>query len=225
MRAIIFDLDGTIAETEENHRKAFNRAFAEAGLAWNWEQKIYKELLRIAGGKERISHYIKEYQPSFPLELAEALHRAKDSFYQQDLTSIKLRPGIREIFLAAQNDGVILAIATTTRRANLLALFKALEIDPTIFAIIACGEDCWAKKPAPDIYLKVLAELNLPSWAALAIEDSPIGLKASNAANIPTLVTPSFYTEGEDFTTALAVLPDLAQIDLEYLKTLHGDKV
>lgn len=223
MRAIIFDLDGTIAETEENHRQAFNQAFLEAGLSWNWKTELYRRLLKIAGGRERISHYIKEYHPEFPLSRALELHRAKDAIYQMRLQSIKLRPGIQEIFKEAPKAGVILAIATTTRRDNLLALFKVLGIDPGLFQAIACGEDCHHKKPAPDIYLKVLAALRLEAWQCLAIEDSTIGMQAALGAGIPVIITPSLYTEGDDFTAALAVLPDLAQISLNDLFTLQGN--
>lgn len=125
-RAIIFDVDGTLSETEETHRRAFNAAFAEAGLPWHWDQALYHKLLAVTGGKERIRFFIESFAaPAIPeVDLDEyipALHAQKTVAYTNMVSGgeIELRPGIRELIEGALAKGFRLAIATTTTPANI----------------------------------------------------------------------------------------------------------
>lgn len=221
LQAIIFDVDGTLAETEEVHRAAFNEAFKEAGLDWHWSEALYRDLLQVTGGKERIAHYIalSGGLGSTPLEVDEfisALHRRKTTLYAEMMASglIGLRPGVAELIEGALSQDVRLAIATTTSRPNVDALLartlgaKGLSA----FAVIAAGDSVPAKKPAPDIFLAALADLGVPAPCALAIEDSANGLRSALGAGIATLVTPSRYSLGEDFTGAARVAETLAAL-------------
>lgn len=218
LQALIFDVDGTLADTERDaHRIAFNAAFVEAGLPWNWNEPLYGELLEVTGGKERIRFYCERHAPEF-LRQADAearireLHAAKTGHYVKLCAKgIPLRPGVRRLLHEARAAGLRLAIATTTTPENVSALLEPELL--ALFEKVGAGDTVPRKKPAADIYLWVLEEMALPAAACLAIEDSANGLKASLAAGLATVVTESEYTRGHDFPGALAVLSDLGEPD------------
>ena len=219
-RAIIFDVDGTLSETEETHRRAFNRAFSAAGLDWHWDQPLYADLLEVTGGKERIRFYIESFggtgAPAESLDtFIPALHARKTEAYTEMVSGgeVSLRPGIRELIADARMRGYRLAIATTTTPANVDALLAATLGSEHCFEVVCAGDSVANKKPAPDVYELALAELGLPASACVAIEDSRNGLLAAAAAGIPTVVTPGVYTTGHMFDEAALVIDDLAATD------------
>jgi HAD superfamily hydrolase (TIGR01509 family) len=213
--ALIFDVDGTLAETEEVHRQAFNEAFVQSGIDWCWGRTIYKELLRVAGGKERIRAFdqVRERDPMLSdAEIAE-LHRIKTARYAELIAKggCPLRPGVEALMADAGRRGQRLAIATTTSRGNIEALLSvALGKDwADRFDAIVAGDEVPRKKPAADVYDEVLARLGMPASACIAIEDSRNGLVAATFAGIPVLITRSVYFRDEDFPEALLVVDDL----------------
>ena len=221
LRAIIFDVDGTLAETEETHRAAFNAAFKEYEVPWHWDQKLYSELLKVTGGKERLAHYIAtdadvDLEPDRAEALVPELHRRKTAIYNELIASDKtrLRPGIAELIESARNDGVLLAIATTTSHPNIETLLKATlganALDA--FETIAAGDDVPRKKPAPDVFQLALKNLRLPAEACIALEDSRNGLRAAMDAGLATLITPSLYTRDENFTGAVCIVNVLTDL-------------
>lgn len=217
-RALILDVDGTLAETEEVHRQAFNAAFASANLGWCWGRVVYKDLLRVAGGKERIRAFDRLRGGASLLSDAEIaeLHRVKTAVYADLIASggCPLRPGVEALLTAALARGQRLAIATTTSRGNIDALLgSALDKDWSgRFAAIVAGDEVSNKKPAPDVYLEVLSRLSLSASECLAIEDSGIGLAAASGAGIPVLISRSAYFRDDDFSDALFVIDDLTEV-------------
>ncbi|MBF0307498.1 MAG: HAD-IA family hydrolase, partial [Alphaproteobacteria bacterium] len=188
LKALIFDVDGTLAETEEAHRRAFNDTFRDEGLRWYWDQRLYGELLKVAGGKERIHHFIDRFHPALLsepdlVERIARLHRAKTDRYLSLIASgeVPLRPGVRTLIDEARAAGRALAIATTTSRPNVAGLLDATIGREAItwFAAIGAGEDAGAKKPAPEIYRLVLERLGLTGADCLAFEDSANGLRSA----------------------------------------------
>jgi len=213
--AIIFDVDGTLAETEEWHRDAFNQAFAEHGLDWHWDRERYRQLLRVTGGRERIRHFAAETGFDAASIDVGAIHVLKNRLYQARVSDgpAALRPGVEALIRHARARRIRLGIATTTSRANATALVRRTLGTRALnwFPAFVCGEDVPAKKPHPAAYLQALARLKLAPQAALAVEDSRNGLRAARSAGLPCLVTPSFYTEGEHLDGACRVLRNLAQ--------------
>jgi HAD superfamily hydrolase (TIGR01509 family) len=223
LRAIIFDVDGTLAETEELHRLSFNEAFAVAGLAWNWDQVLYARLLEVTGGKERIRHYLNAYSPgeSLGAPAIAALHADKTTRYARLVEGggVTLRPGVGRLIAQAEAAGIVCAIATTTSRANVDALVNT-TLGRNPFAVIAAGDEVPAKKPAPDIYQLALARLGLPPEECVAIEDTLNGVRSAVGAGLPCLVTTSLYGGQGPFPGAFAIVPDLDSVpDLVWLET------
>ncbi|GFZ90581.1 hypothetical protein CYANOKiyG1_00870 [Okeania sp. KiyG1] len=163
---LIFDVDGTLANTErDGHRVAFNQAFAEAGLDWEWSVSFYEELLEVSGGKERINFYISRYQPELKSsislqDLIYNLHATKTKYYQRLLATgtIPLRLGVKRLLAEARNQKIRLAIATTSTLENVTALLENTLGKESLswFEIIAAGDIVPEKKPAPDVYYYVL---------------------------------------------------------------------
>ncbi|MFN3938837.1 MAG: HAD family hydrolase [Gemmobacter sp.] len=217
MRALIFDVDGTLAETEELHRRAFNETFAAAGLAWHWTPADYGRLLKTTGGKERIARFMAETGAS-GVDIP-ALHAAKTDRYTRLMAEggLALRPGVADLIARARARGVRLAVATTTSRPNVEALCRACLGGPAaaVFDVLACGDEVARKKPAPDVFLLALDRLGLPAADCLAFEDSRNGLDSARGAGLRCVVTPSAYTSTEDFAGAALVLRDLAAFPLE----------
>lgn len=229
LKALLFDVDGTLAETEEVHRHAFNATFAAAGFDWQWDRARYGALLKVSGGKERIRAFLAEDAPQMLARpdidtLIAELHRDKTARYTAAVAAgqVELRPGVRDLIGAARAAGLRLAITTTTSRANIEALLAAAYgpagID--LFETLCCAEDAPVKKPAPDVYQVALARLGLMGRECLAIEDTRNGVQAARGAGVPVLVTTSLYSAGEDFTGAALVVADLAGVSLESLRRL-----
>ena len=214
-RALIWDVDGTLAETErDGHRVAFNDAFAAMGLPWRWSVARYGELLGTSGGLERLLRDLAERDDAPRtlgprLALARELHRRKNAAYAHRMAAdaITLRPGVQRLMQEARDAGALLAIATTTGRANVDALLTrqlgASWSDG--FAALLCAADAPLKKPHPQVYTLALQRLALRAHEAIAVEDSPNGLASARAAGIEVVLTRSAYFESCDAAGALVV--------------------
>lgn len=225
IKAIIFDVDGTLADTEDGHRTAFNKAFADSGLNWNWDVALYDKLLKVTGGKERIKYFVSDFLTDFeqPADFdgfVKKLHAIKTTHYTTMIGegNVPLRPGIKQLIHDAHAAGITLAIATTTTPENVSALLKVGlgENWAQFFSANGCGDIVPHKKPAPDIYLWVLEKLGLAARDCIAVEDSENGLRSSLAAGIKTFITTNHYTRNHNFEGATAIFEDLADLDSFY---------
>lgn len=211
LKALIFDVDGTLAETEEAHRQAFNDTFGQFSLNWHWSRDLYRDLLKTTGGKERMRAYAANYLNVDPAEIPVVeIHKQKTLRYGELISdgSVPLRPGVEALIKDAQVQGLRLAVATTTNLPNVEKLIRATlgVAAQDIFEVIAAGDMVKAKKPAPDVYELALEGLKLPKEDCLAFEDSQNGLSSAQKANIDCLVCPSWYTSGEDFSGASVLI-------------------
>jgi beta-phosphoglucomutase-like phosphatase (HAD superfamily) len=232
-QALIFDVDGTLADTEELHRQAFNLAFRACHLEWSWDVPLYGELLRVTGGKERIACYIARLGKRVAAErralyaLIPDIHHAKTRLYKELVTAggLKLRSGVERLLVEARDARIRVAIASTTSPENIETLLIS-GLGPqgtTWFETIASGDIVANKKPAPDIYNVALRTLGVPAACAIAIEDSAIGVQSAKAAGLFTVVTPNVWTRDQDLRAADLQLESLESVSLERLVALHAD--
>jgi len=219
LKAILWDVDGTLAETErDGHRVAFNRAFEALELPWRWSETRYGELLAVAGGRERLLHDMQS-QPQAPTDVAQRaalaarIHRLKNENYAAIVAAgtLRLRPGVAELFGDCERAAMSMAIVTTSSAANVAALLAtSLGADwRSRFAAVLCAEQAPRKKPDPQVYVRALQALRLGPHEALAIEDAPAGVVAARAAGIAVVVVRSFYFANASGAGAVAVGPSL----------------
>ncbi len=218
--ALVFDVDGTLADTErDGHRVAFNAAFVDAGLDWDWTVDVYGDLLSVTGGKERIRFFLQKYLPEYQApgdldKFVAGLHARKTGHYKALMKKglIPLRPGIERLLNEARGQGMRLAIATTTTVDNVTALITSTLSAEALdwFEVIGAGDIVPSKKPAPDIFQWVLKELGLSGDEVVVFEDSGHGVTSAADAGISRIVvTVNDYTEQQDFSRAVLVLDHL----------------
>jgi HAD superfamily hydrolase (TIGR01509 family) len=222
IKTILWDVDGTLAETErDGHLRAFNQAFEMLGLPWRWRDETYSELLRIAGGRERLLHDMSSQGrgPADPQEreaLAGRIHRLKNQLYSGIAGggALPLRAGVRELLEDCRQAAMRLGIVTTTSRSNVESLL-GMHLGPdweSRFTVVICAREAPNKKPHPQAYLLALEALQLLPHEAVAMEDAPAGVAAAQAAGVPVIITQSHYFASADSPVALAVGPSLGRI-------------
>jgi HAD superfamily hydrolase (TIGR01509 family) len=217
LQALLWDVDGTLAETErDGHRRAFNRAFRDAGIPMHWDSDRYGELLEVTGGRERITAALTQLRGKAPAAAeVEALQVAKQRHYAAlvEAGELALKPGVAELIGAAAEAGLRQAIVTTSGRPAVEALARrCLGGLAEALELWVCGDDVGAKKPDPEGYRLALTQLGLPAGAALALEDSGNGLRAAVGAGLTCVITLSHYGAREPagtFAAATAVVDGL----------------
>jgi len=230
-QALIFDVDGTLADTEEVHRLSFNAAFRRLELGWHWDRSEYRRLLRTAGGKERLAAFIgerfardEEREPL--LARVPDIHAEKTRLFGAAMRAgaVTARPGVLPLLSESRAAGLGLAIASTTSHQNVEVLLESIfgRRKAPSFDVIACGDAVPRKKPAPDVYLLALERLGVVPGNAIAFEDSELGLRSAHAAGVWTVVTPTLWTKEDDFGRAGLVLASLSGLTLASLSERRG---
>ncbi len=231
LKAIIFDVDGTLAATEETHRLAFNEAFVEFNIPFQWPVSEYVELLAISGGKERIYSFLKSKKFTVPenenlRDYTLKIHQRKSQIYREKLIAghIGLRTGVERLIKQAKDKNITMAIATSTSTANVEVVLKnALGEDALSYfdTLVSC--DLVAdKKPSPAVYQYALANLGLKPENCIVIEDTSNGNRAALAAGMKTVITTHPLTVDEDFTGAALVVDQLGELNNNF-KVFSGD--
>lgn len=226
LKALVFDVDGTLADTEEVHRVAFNLTFREFGLEWEWTPRLYQQLLKISGGRERMHAYAESLGESFswprnPSEFFLEIHRVKTAHYARMIVEgkVALRPGVRRLLEEARHDGVTLAIATSSRRSNVDALLSH-NIGAgwaAWFGVIATCDLVEEKKPSPAVYQYVIDALRIPARNCFAFEDTVNGNRAALAAGLNTIITTHYFTRHDRFPGAALVVDHLGEPELPFV--------
>ncbi len=247
LSALIFDVDGTLANTEKDgHLTAFNETFECFRLDWHWNQELYAELLSVSGGKERMTHYVENYRPEVKNDLGfddfARIHQKKTEIFISYITNgvISLRVGVERLIEEAHCAGLRLGIATTSSLQNVEAILTSTLGKSALdrFEVIGAGDVVNRKKPSGDIYRYVLNKMGLSSEECVAFEDSELGLMSSTATGLRTIVTLSEYTKAQNFDDAMVVLDQLGDennpfeilqgrptkhsfVNVEYIKELY----
>lgn len=235
LTALLIDVDGTLVDTEELHRQAYNQAFLELALSWVWMPAEYAGLLSISGGADRIDHYI-EHLPVAPAlkaryhQLTPAIHQHKTRIYAELVGSnaVKLRPGIRRLIDEARAAGLKIGLAASSASDSAQRLVhNALGVNArNLVDAIACADQVSKRKPAPDLYRLLLATMRVDAMSSIALEDSHNGVLAAKAAGLVTIATPSRWTAQQNFDAADLVLPSLgdpsAPLDASHAAALRG---
>lgn len=231
LKALLFDVDGTLADTEPHgHLPAYNEAFAEAGLDWQWDPELYRELLLMPGGRERIQHYLEAFNPELgehrdDIEAdarawVERIHKIKSRYFQRLVKSgqVPLRPGVRRLIREAKQQGLLIAIVTNASKRSLepFLLYTLGEDLRKKVDFVVSGEQVKNKKPSPDLYRMALLKLGVQAEESIAIEDSSMGLTAARLAGIATLITINEDTRRHDFEGAALVVDQLGEPDAPY---------
>lgn len=211
LEAVIFDVDGTLADTErDGHRPAFNAAFARHGIDVAWGVAEYGRLLAVTGGQRRIAADLRArgWSADDADDLARRVHATKTALFRERVLAgdVVARPGLDPLLAGLGAAGIGISVATTGRRSWVGPLLDGL-LGGCAVDVVATGDDVAALKPDPEVYLRVLAQLGLPASGVLVVEDSAVGLAAAAAAGLATVVVTNGYTVGQDFTGAAAVLP------------------
>lgn len=224
MKTLIFDCDGVIAETErDGHRVSFNRAFKEMGIDVEWSIEEYRELLKTAGGKERMKVYFDRHRDLFPgksfdNELIKILHKRKTEIFMEMSRNgeMPVRPGIKRIINEAHEKGILLAVCSTSNEKSVETLIKSVvgEKEFLYFNGIFAGDIVKEKKPAPDIYNMVKEKFGLKADECFVVEDNRNGLMAAKNAGMFCVVTVSFYSRDEDLKEADLVVSSLGDPEI-----------
>lgn len=220
LKALLFDVDGTLADTEEAHRSAYNAAFIEHQLPWYWTHQRYAALLRVRGGQERLRQYVRGLRVGGKerhrlLELVPTLHETKTRLFAEYVAAgrVPLRPGVARLMGEARAAGLELALVSSTTPANIDALLTA-NLGPASrrwFRVIATGEQVAQYKPAPDIFHFALAQLGRRPVDCVAFEDTPAGVAAASAAGLYTIGLPTAWNAGQSMRGAQLVLEHLGE--------------
>ena len=226
LQAIIFDMDGTLADTEEIHRQAFNQAFTEFGYDWQWSRLDYIALLNISGGRERLRSFLKlnlpHEQRKSAARLARDMHRRKSEIYREKLSGhIELRPGVERLIREARQEQIALAIATSSSRKNLETLLHKTLGDDALswFTAIVSSDVVDEKKPSPAVYQYALARLGINPDRCIAIEDTYNGNCAALAAGVKTVITTHYFTTDDEFEGASLVVDQLGEPEQPFTVT------
>ncbi|CAN1288617.1 Haloacid dehalogenase-like hydrolase domain-containing protein At4g39970 [Linum perenne] len=232
LKALIFDCDGVILESEHLHRQAYNDAFSHFNVRCsedspqplNWDLDFYDGLQnRIGGGKPKMRWYFGEHGwPSSTVftsppdddesraKLIDTIQDWKTERYKDIIKSgtVEPRPGVLRLMDEAKASGKLLAVCSAATKSS----------------VILC-DDVKAKKPDPSIYLTALKKLGVSEKECMVVEDSVIGLQAAKGAGMSCVITYTSSTANQDFADAAAMYPDLSDVRLQDLEMLLKNTV
>lgn len=227
IQLIMFGGIGSLVETSELQRHAFNKAFEEAGVLWHWDKATYRRLLSTAGGVNRIRDYASTRISGASLSEAQidALHRRKTAIFQDAMhrARLPLRSGVQRLLNAARNAHVKLAIASTTLSSNIEALAASASLDLDGFDLVLSKESVERAKPDPQVYQRCLDVLGVAAIHAIAIEDSDSGVEAAVEAGVRCVALPGENTSEQDFSRASLIVNSLDEVSAsEYSPRITG---
>jgi beta-phosphoglucomutase-like phosphatase (HAD superfamily) len=222
LKAVLFEAPDSLVDTGQwGQRVAFNAAFREAHLDWYWDAALYDELRLITDEKARIQYYLENFhlQCGFQQDvshLIERLQSRQQQHYQQLAQSgaIPLRSGVQRLLAELISCEVRLVLVDMVKAAPAADGIKSLFADVIPYPVhtVSMPENA----SLSDQFLTALRQLDLPPENCLAIVSSTCALRAAQAADLPTLVISSFYSEQQNFPGALSVIDTFGAPDQPY---------
>ena len=229
LELVISDLDGTILETEDYHRRAYNVLFEELGLTRRWSREDYSSRLATMGGgkfREIMGWLDQEEEPRE--EASRRLYARKTELYVDlilnDLHGGKLspRPGVERLFEEILESEILLAIGSACVKWAAEKVLEATLGEALVdsLATICAGDDVASKKPDPAIYLLVAERCAVKPGNCLVLEDTGHGLQAALGAGMSCIVTPSELARNDSFSGAMMRVESLEGVGLSSLQKM-----
>jgi HAD superfamily hydrolase (TIGR01509 family) len=228
LEGVYWDLDGTIANTElEAHLPAFNNAFNDLGISWNWDTSTYINLLKINGGKNRIDYYAKSNNYNFSEDLILKIHEKKQFHYLEIIkkNNVKFKTGVFRLINELYKKKVRQFIVTSSSRNQVDLLVEHLFNGFNPFEFIISSEDVELKKPDPLPYLKAIKLSGIKKNNSIVFEDSNPGLQSSIAAKLPTIFVPSNIPIVLEENIKLDCILDTLGDEINVANVLKGPKL
>ena len=201
MKAILFGSIGTLIETSDLQREAFNEAFKEAGLDWYWDHEDYTKLLKKSGGTKRIEDFAEKNNTTVD---AKKIRERKTQIYNDKINSISIPPreGVLDVLEYAHKNNIKTGFVTSTTTDNIDAVFKTLnnQIKKNHFDFIGNNTLIKKAKPSPDIYIKALNDLGVNRDECIAIEDSLDSALSALRAKVECIAFPGLFHMDDDFS-------------------------
>ncbi len=194
LEGVYWDLDGTIANTElEAHLPAFNESFKDLGIEWFWDEKTYIDLLKINGGRNRISYYDSINGNLLKKQQVFEIHKRKQFHYLNFIEdgAVKLKTGVFRLITELMEKKIRQFIVTSSSRIQVNSLIKILFEDINPFEFFIASEDVNLHKPDPLPYLKAISLSGINKKNSIVFEDSIPGVKSSLKAELPTICVQS----------------------------------
>ena len=223
LKALIFDVDGTLADTEQyGHLPASNDAMSELGLKIKWEWDTFKEWINtIPGTVNRLVHTLSEMgYPAKEIEYyaMEFAPLKKSIYINKYLPDLQLREGVADMIEQAVSTGIKLAIVSTSYEDQIEALLKSQLSDYFSYFNPILGKESGTKTDSNGyLHKRCLQIVGIEAHEAIVIEDSQSGLEAALCAHIPTAVFYNDYTIGSSFEGAKITAASMATYSLQHL--------
>ena len=228
LEGVYWDLDGTIANTElEAHLPAFNLAFKDYRIDWNWDSNEYLQLLRVNGGKNRIAYYSKSKKYGLSDDLIIKIHEKKQFYYLEIIKQnyINFKTGVFRLINELHRKKIRQFIVTSSSRKQVDLIIEYLFKGFNPFEFIISSEDVELMKPNPSPYLKAVELSGINKKNSIVFEDSNPGLKSPIAANLPTIYIPSNIPIVLDKNIKLNCILDSLGDEINVANVIKGPKL
>lgn len=215
LKAILFDLDGLLVDSEPLQFQSYQQALSQFGVALDLDAWIQWHSVEAS-----TTRWVKDQN----LDLDPEEIRAVKKLHYDDLVDreLELKPGARELVEACANE-FELAVVSSSRRESIESCLRKFKLDKN-FSLFVSGAELKRSKPYPDSYLEALKAMNIPAQNAITLEDSVTGLRAATAAGIDCIVCPDHFIPKSinAFSGAALIVESLDELNAETLREVHA---
>lgn len=210
--AVIFDLDGLLADTEKLHFAAYQTVFSKLGFELS-DQEYANHWIRCGQGTDAFIS-----KKNLAVDPNVVRHQKARLYKKLVSSSAQPMPGARELLGALQGRKPM-GLATSSHPKDAYAVLKALDFEDFFYCVATKGS-VERIKPYPDIFLYVANEMNMPPENCVVLEDAEKGILAADAAGMKSIAVPNIHTMSNDFSKATLVLNSLEEVSYELIDKL-----